>query len=727
MVSIGERNSGGKPRLRGLPTGSPQSDRRGVETGAGQGLDAPVHPVGFDTADPDSEGFRVLADSSPVGIAHLDETGAVAYVNPRWREMTGGNLQGGGDPLEILHPDDRQRALAELDRHIREESSVPVECRLRSPKGRSRWVNLRVAPVYHDDSRHGHVVSIEDITDLVAARESTSKLAHIVESTTDLVAIIDFTTGELTYLNSAAKASLAYDGGPYPNVNQIYPAAEITRFSEEALPVLLRGDTWTGEMLTLSRGGGSLRIMHTVTPELDASGRLLRLSVLGRDVTDQRRAEADLAHKATHDTLTGLPNRALLGDRLAQALARAKRDRHPVAVMFVDLDGFKAVNDKHGHEAGDRVLVEVAKRLSVVLRPSDTVARLGGDEFVVVCEDMEGESDAMRVARRTLATIDSQPFDVPNGHVDVSASIGIALSSYPDVRAETLLRDADAAMYRAKEASGSKIELFDQVMRSRNNRRQELVQQLIDGMAGDQLEVHYQPIIDLSTGMIAGVEALVRWDHPERGMLAASDFLDIADEAGLMAKIDSHVLDKACAQLALWQDSEGAKTPRVHINLSYRHHARSGVFALVDQALRSSGADASGVALEFAEQELMADPASALSALGSLAERGVHIIVNDFGTETSSLDALSRFPIDTVKITRRFVESLDGDSPGVARALAGVAANLGFSAVGVGVETPGQLDGLLQLGCPYAQGNHFQSPTTAADVTAMLDRQFEVA
>ena len=690
-------------------------------------MDAPVHPVGFDASNPDSEGFRILADASPVGIAHLDEHGAVAYVNPRWREMTGGNLQSGGDPLEILHADDRERALAELDRHIREESTIPVECRLRNSTGRSRWVNLRVAPVYDDEVRRGHVVSIEDITDLVAARESTSKLADIVESTTDLVAIIDFESGQITYLNSAAEAMLGSDDAPYPGVDEIYPAAEIKRFGEEALPVLRRGDTWTGEMLTLTEGGASLRIMHTVTPELDAEGRLVRLSVLGRDVTDQRRAEADLAHKATHDILTGLPNRALLSDRLDQALARAKRDRHPVAVMFIDLDGFKAVNDEHGHEAGDGVLVEVARRLSVVLRPSDTVARLGGDEFVIVCEDMGGEGDAMRVARRAAETVTSQPFDVPGGEIGISASIGIAFSSYPGVLAETLLRDADAAMYRAKEAEGTTIELFDQVMRSRNSRRQELAEQLHHGVSHAALHVHYQPIIDLNSGRMAAAEALVRWDHPQRGLLAASEFLDIADEAGLMAQIDSFVLAQACDQLALWQTAQGDGAPRMHVNLSYRHHARSGVFALVDEALQSSGADSSGLALEFAEQEIMADPATSLTALRTLTERGVHISLNDFGAETSSLHALDSFPIDSVKLTRRFVETLDGGNPGVARALAGAAASLGFSAVGVGVETSAQLDGLLELGCPYAQGNHFQPAAAAAEITPMLDHRFEVA
>lgn len=727
MVSIGEHSSGRKPRLRGLPSGSPSRDQRGVETGAGNDVSAPIHPVGFDASDPDSEGFRILAEASPVGIAHLDDHGAVAYVNPRWREMTGGNLQAGGDPLEILHPDDRERALAELDRHIREENTVPVECRLQSTAGRSRWVNLRVAPVYHEDVRRGHVVSIEDITDLVAARESTSKLADIVESTTDLVAIIDFQTGELTYLNSAAQATLSSTGDGVPAVTDIYPEAEIKRFNEEALPVLRRGETWTGEMLTRSDNGVMLRIMHTVTPELDGEGRVVRLSVLGRDVTDQRRAEADLAHKATHDTLTGLPNRALLSDRLDQALARAKRDRHPVAVMFIDLDGFKAVNDEHGHDAGDGVLSEVAQRLSIVLRPSDTVARLGGDEFVIVCEDMVGESDAMRVARRALSAIAAEPFSVPNGDVALSASIGIAFSSYPGVRAEALLRDADAAMYRAKEAAGGTIELFDQVMRSRNSRRQELAGQLVEGISQAQLRVHYQPIIDLHTGRVAATEALVRWDHPRRGVLAAAEFLNIADEAGLMAQVDTFVLGEACAQLALWQTSLGAAAPRVHVNLSYRHHARSGVFALVDAALRSSGADATGLALEFAEQEIMADPGSTLQALGALGNRGLQITVNDFGAEASSLDALDRFPIDTVKITRRFVESLDGDNPGVARALAGVAASLGFSAVGVGVETPAQLDMLVELGCAYAQGNHFQAAAAAEEITPMLDHEFEVA
>jgi diguanylate cyclase (GGDEF)-like protein len=446
--------------------------------------------------------------------------------------------------------------------------------------------------------------------------------------------------------------------------------------------------------------------------------------VMARDVTDRRRAERVLAHHALHDHLTGLPNRALLLDRLAQALVRAGRSSALVAVLYVDLDRFKLVVDELGHEAGDRVLRAVAARLRNVVRPSDTVARFAGDEFVVVCDDVQGPAEATRIANRVVEVL-GLPVD-DNEELSLAASIGVALARGDEVPAEALVRNADTAMHRAKELGRGRIELFDEAMRSRmvNRLRQERL--LARAVADSQLSLHYQPVVRLPELEISGVEALVRWDHPDRGMVLPGDFVPMAEDSGLIVEVGSWVLAEGCRQAARWAGSVGpTRGLEVAINLSAKQLAEPFFVKEVATLLHEHGIGgrrAFSLWLEITETLLLEDPIVTASLLTELRGLGVKLAIDDFGTGYSSLAYLRRFPVDCLKIDRSFVCGLDGDgdSRPIAAAIVDMAHALGLRVVAEGVETSTQLEALVDLGCDAAQGFLFAPALPARQLEALL-------
>ncbi|MDQ1569010.1 MAG: hypothetical protein QOF96_3890 [Actinomycetota bacterium] len=434
-------------------------------------------------------------------------------------------------------------------------------------------------------------------------------------------------------------------------------------------------------------------------------------------------AEMALQHQAFHDGLTDLPNRALLSDRLSHALARGQRHSTKTAILFLDLDRFKGVNDSLGHAAGDELIVAVADRLRSVVRPDDTVARFGGDEFVILCEELDHEWEAVAIAERIAETL-ALPFHVGDRPVVVSASIGLAFASSATETADSLLRAADCAMYRAKDLGRDRIELFDDDMRARALARLETENDLRGAIDAGQLEVYYQPVVELPGGAVNGVEALVRWQHPRRGLLAPSQFVGLAEESGLILPIGALVLTEACRQVALWNDGHPGRTPlTVAVNLSAHQLVFPGLRDIVAQALLDSALDPSLLHLEITETVLMEDVGSCGTALDSLKALGVRLAVDDFGTGYSSLLYLRRFPVDILKVDRSFVAGL-GKSPADSAIVAGVvglAHALGLVAVAEGVETTEQADGLARLGCKLAQGYLWSCPVPIECLWQWLD------
>ncbi len=457
-------------------------------------------------------------------------------------------------------------------------------------------------------------------------------------------------------------------------------------------------------------------VQKTSTLVRDDDGAPAFFTVQLQDISARRAAEIELARRAAHDSLTGLPNRELLVDRLEQALARTIRGGgEHVSVVFVDVDQFKDVNDELGHAAGDALLVQLARRLQAAVRPGDTLARFGGDEFVLVCEGV-GRAEVDQLVARVEGAV-SSPFQLAGRDVGVTVSAGIATGG-AGVSAESLMHDADSAMYRAKQAGRARTVVFDDAMVATASARLDVERALRTALAQDQLEVHYQPVVDTGTGAVAGLEALVRWRHPERGLLGPGAFLDLAEETGLLPAVGSWVLRRATGQLVRWRGQlRGAQELWVAVNLSGRELSAPGLVDTVAGALADSGLPPGALHLELAEASAGGEGvAGVLDALHAI---GVRMSVDDFGTGYSSLSSLQDLPIDTLKIDRSFVAGLASRAPderSIVTTVTSLAAALGLAVVAEGVETLEQLDALRGLGVGTAQGHLWSAALTAEEL-----------
>ena len=441
-----------------------------------------------------------------------------------------------------------------------------------------------------------------------------------------------------------------------------------------------------------------------------------------RDITERKTIERQLQQMAFHDALTGLPNRPLVTNRLEQALARAERTLGKVAILFIDLDNFKLINDTLGHGTGDELLVSLAARLRACVRPQDTVARLGGDEFIVLLESVLSSNEASEVAERIAETL-RPPFVLGDLEVVVTASIGAAVSARGD-RAENVLRNADLALHEAKSAGKSRSALFDASMERDAVNRLELQADLRRALERNQLRLMYQPIVSLADGRVTGVEALLRWHHPTRGVVSPTEFIPIAEETGLIVPIGHWVLEEACRQTRAWQLQFGARTaPTVSVNLSARQFQRPELFANIKQVLRETGLDPRCLTVEITESALMQDALATSTTLEVLKDLGVQIAIDDFGTGYSSLSYLKRFPVDILKIDQSFVDGLgqDPQDTAIVQSIVALAKTLCLRVTGEGIETSSQRAHLLEMGCEFGQGYLFAHPLPPEKLALLLN------
>ncbi|HJU01616.1 MAG TPA: EAL domain-containing protein [Actinomycetes bacterium] len=477
------------------------------------------------------------------------------------------------------------------------------------------------------------------------------------------------------------------------------------------------------------RDGHQCTVQITITNLLDnpsVGGLVLNT----RDISERRQLEDQLSHQAFHDNLTSLANRALFKDRVEHALQRSWRRTPSVAVLFLDLDGFKEVNDSLGHAAGDRLLIQVGQRLGACVRPSDTVARFGGDEFAVLIEDASDDLELAAVAERILEEL-RQPFLINDRELHVSGSIGIARMD-PDVDGvDQLLRNADLAMYRAKAAGQGGYERYDPAMHTQLVDRMQLESDLRRALDDGELFLHYQPTIDLASGQIAGAEALARWNHPVRGLVPPIEFIPLAETSGLIQRLGAWVLREACQQAAIWQQANPHrdKPLTLSVNLSGKQLQHAQVVDDVTQALRDSGLPPESLVLEMTESVLLDDSETVLDILGQLKQLGTRLAIDDFGTGYSSLSYLHRFPVDILKIDRSFVERLShaSDQAELARTIVRLGQSLQLQTVAEGVEDSAQFLALRRMGCDIGQGYYFGRPMPGDDMGRLLSEELAAA
>lgn len=466
-----------------------------------------------------------------------------------------------------------------------------------------------------------------------------------------------------------------------------------------------------------------------LVPELANNGSVESVLSIARDITALKLAEAKLIYDASHDALTGLPNRALFTERLERAIVHAqRRSDYLFAVLFLDLDRFKIINDSLGHVIGDRLLIAFARRLETCLRSNDTVARLGGDEFTILLDDLADASDVSLVASRIQTTLAS-PFQIDGHEIFISTSIGIAFSATDKTQAEELLRNADIAMYRAKTRGRARHEVFDTEMYAQATKLLQLETDLRRAIARQELLVYYQPIVSLSTNKIIGFEALVRWQHPQQGLVSPAQFIPIAEETGLIVEIGYWVLREACHQMRVWQQQfPTVPLLTISVNLSSKQFSQPDLNEQIARILQETELQASSLKLEITESVLMENTQSATDMLLQLREMNIQIHIDDFGTGYSSLSYLHRFPSNAVKIDRSFVSRIGskGENLEIVRAIVALARSLNMDAIAEGVETLEQLTYLKALKCKYAQGYYCSRPLNSQSMERLIARGISI-
>jgi PAS domain S-box-containing protein len=575
-----------------------------------------------------------------------------------------------------------------------------------------------------------------------AVRTSEQRFRSLVQRASDLTGVTD-EHGVFTYVSPAVETLLGFRPDEFVGTalaDRIHEgdrddlAAAVDRLSRDP------AETATVDF-RIQASDGRWRNIEAVGRNLMEDSTIHGIVWNGRDVTDRRILQDELAHQAYHDALTTLPNRALLLDRLDQALAGARRNRG-VAVLLIDLDGFKGVNDTLGHQAGDELLREIAERLTRCLRAEDTAARLGGDEFAVIVDGVgsapsagsaggatsagspsvagEAGRDVHVIAERILVAI-REPITVAGRTVSVGASIGVATGS-PDTDPSDLLRDADIAMYSAKAAGKNRVETFEPLMLDHTTERSTLEQQLAGAVARGEIEVHYQPIVDLRTGRILALESLARWRHPERGLVPPGVFIPIAEQAGLIVELGRHMLFEACAAVARWRRMPEHRDLGVTVNVSGRQALTGELYHHVVRALESVDLEPSALTLEITESVLLDDTEAVRAHFTRLRNLGVHIAVDDFGAGYSSIGSLLRFSADVLKIDRSFLEFDTARNGSLVQAVSDLGRTLNLLVVAEGVETAQQLALARAAGCQAAQGYGFARPADEEQTTRLLLR-----
>jgi len=723
--------------------------------------------------------YRRLVERLPVIVysSEIGEQGEWHYVSPQVEEILGYSPEefksDRGLWARLLHPEDRECALAnEKVEYLGDRNTRPIEYRMHTRRGEVVWL-LDEAVLEADDKGvpvwHGVLYDITErkrteaeLQRALSQQAVVAKLGERALQDGDPEALLHAATaliGEIDGVHSACIWELGKDGRRLTlraglEGEVIGAGRRVSAARDSHAGAALESGThaivpdWSSEtrftmppVLRAFGAASSLAVpidgkdrpfgvldLHAAAPDRfsvkDVPFVQAAANVLA-DAIERHAADQALRHRVLHDSLTGLPNRLSFGDGLGDALKRAAASGSPIGILFLDLDHFKLINDSLGHHAGDALLRAVAPRLRSHLRPGDVVARFGGDEFGILIDRLADEEEALAIADRVAAAF-AQPFSIDGVEHFVTASIGIAVARPEQQRAasaELLIRDADAAMYRAKEGGRARCVLFDAAMRASAVRRLETERELRHALERDEFALHYQPVVSLRSGEISGLEALLRWQHPERGLLDPAEFVSIAEDSGLIEPIGRWVQERACRQALEWHDQRPDARPfDVAVNLSARQVAHRDLPATVAEIVARTGLDPVHLRLEITESVLVEESATAIASLEALNEIGVRLVLDDFGTGYSSLAYLNRFPFHALKIDCSFIDALgiEQERTAIVEAIIGMARALSLEVIAEGVENEVQLAELRRLGCDYAQGHLFHAAMPDTEVSRLL-------
>jgi diguanylate cyclase (GGDEF)-like protein/PAS domain S-box-containing protein len=657
--------------------------------------------------------LRAVLDTAPIGILVIGGELENSFMNARISQFlnTAPVLSDVEALRSYLAPDDRH-IFEEMQARVANGETATYGCRLDLPTLGIRNVQLVAAPSIDDHGNHnGTVVIVRDMHDEVGRRREMERFRAVADATTDLVAIASFGDGA-NYLNPAGERFFGANPLNRNDTLKFIPEEYRETMFAEIGEAIRDGGTWSGEIEMVDQDGERHPMSGVAVGIRDEQGHLEGFAVTYRDLSDRKRLEARLAHDAGHDALTGLPNRQQLFDMLTNTIG----DRERMAVMFCDLDDFKVVNDSLGHSVGDRLLQVVADRLQQATRGGDIVGRLGGDEFLVVCRNIGTDHEVATIADRLLSAVKA-PISLDGREHVVSMSVGVAFGIGSDPANEIVQR-ADLAMYAAKQAGRRRIAMFDQTMRRQVDDRLDMERELRAAFRDNQLSLHYQPIVNTVNREVLGFEALVRWQHPTRGLLLPGKFMPIIESSGFSIQLGEFVLSEATRAASLLR----LRSPNLSmsINLSAAELNDGNLVENVAKAITRAGIGASALTVEITEDIVMADIVAAQPQLDELHSLGVRIAIDDFGTGYSNLALLRQFAADFVKIDRSLINGLESERGGTefVRLILSLAHELGFAPIAEGVETEEQLDELRRLECKMAQGFLFAKPMTLADALA---------
>lgn len=684
---------------------------------------------------------RLIA-GSPAVIYSAEVTGtcAVTFISENVRQQLGYEPRQFLDApefwIEHIHPEDRSRTLACLKR-IAERKRCIHEYRFQAKDGTYRWLRDELKLLEHEDGAPGEIIGYwTDITDFKREEEALllaqHHLATVLEAADDAILSVD-DNQIICHFNRGAEKVFGYTAGEVigkpldmllPEHFQQGHRQHVHRFADSPETVRMMDDR--AEISGRRKDGSEFPARASISRVRTAPGGMF--NVILRDITEQKNFEAQLTHLATHDGLTDLPNRNALQHRLEQSLVHARRSERMVAVLFLDIDRFKNINDSLGHDTGDQMLCSVAKRLTECVREGDTVARMGGDEFVIILGDLSRRDDVTWVARKILNAL-FQPLTILGHELFVTGSIGISLYPEDGNDPKTLLKNAESALHRAKEQGTNSFQFYTQEMNARALDRLMLENSLRHALLRNEFLLYYQPQVNLQTGRIIGLEALLRWQRPGQGLVAPAEFIPVAEETGLIVEIGEWVLRTACAQTALWNKNLDSDLCMA-VNFSAQQFAQKNMVDMVSRVLRDTGLKPGCLELELTERVVMQNAEDSVATLRKLSMMGTRIAIDDFGTGYSSLNYLKRFPIDVIKIDQSFVRDItrDPDDAAIARSIIGLSHSMKMKVVAEGVETEGQLEFLRASQCDHVQGYYFSKPLPASEIEQLLeqDRHLEL-